>query len=369
MTRKIPLVDLKAQYATIKPEVDAAIARVVENTAFIGGAELSAFEAEFAAFCEAAACAGCNSGTDAIAMALGALGVGPGDEVVTVSMTFIATAEAVSMVGARPVFVDVCDDTLLMDVAKVEAAITERTKALLPVHLYGQLVEMGPLMGLAAARGLKVVEDCAQAHGARQNGRRAGTIGDAAAFSFYPGKNLGAYGDAGAVVTGDKALRDRIAQQRDHGRLTKYEHEFEGQSSRMDGLQAAVLRTKLPHLEDWSAARRAAAARYDALLAPLDGVRPIAIRPGNEPVYHLYVIRVPDRERSLAHLKEAGIGAGVHYPVPLHLQPAYAYLEYGRGAFPVTERAADTMLSLPIFPELTADDQKYVCDRLAESLD
>jgi dTDP-4-amino-4,6-dideoxygalactose transaminase len=258
-----------------------------------------------------------------------------------------------------------------MDPVKARAAVTPRTKAIVPVHLYGQMVDMGPLLALASEYELKVVEDCAQAHGARQNGRQAGTLGNAAAFSFYPGKNLGAYGDAGAVVSTDPGLCAWIRQQRDHGRMTKYEHEFEGQSSRLDGLQAAILRAKLPHLAAWTQARRRAAARYNGMLAGVAGARPVAVKPGNEPVYHLYVVRLADeatRNRCLAYLKERGIGAGVHYPVPLHRQPAYAYLGYAAGDLPVTEHAARTILSLPIYPEIEENDQRAVVQALAEVL-
>ena len=262
MTTIIPLVDLKAQYLDLKADIDAAMSRVIDGTCFILGPEAKAFESEFARFCDVDHCVGCGNGTDALFLALKGLGVGPGDEVVTVSFTFIATAEAITMTGATPVFVDVCQDTLLMDPSKMEKAITPKTKAIVPVHLYGQTADMGAILAIAKKHGLLVVEDAAQAHGARFKGRRAGSMGHAAAFSFYPGKNLGAYGDAGAVVTSNERLAGWLRMARDHGRTSKYEHEFEAQSSRLDGLQAAILRAKLPHLDRWNARRREIAAMY-----------------------------------------------------------------------------------------------------------
>jgi dTDP-4-amino-4,6-dideoxygalactose transaminase len=363
----IPLVDLKAQYLSIKDEIDSAIARVVENTSFILGPEVEAFEKEFADFCESEHCIGCASGTDAIALALQGLGVGPGDEVITVSFTFIATAEAVTMVGARPVFVDVRDDTLLMDVPKIEAAITPRTKAILPVHLYGQMADMDPLMEIADKHGLKVVEDAAQAHGARYKGRRAGTIGDAAAFSFYPGKNLGAYGDAGAVVTGDGELATWLRKARDHGRESKYEHDFESRSSRMDGLQAAVLMAKLKHLEEWNERRRKIAGYYSDLIRGMNNVYTVKVSSDCESVYHLYVLRVTEREVVLKKLHERGIRAGVHYPIPLHMQGAYRHLGVTEGHLSVSEKASSNILSLPLFPELSEDSAESVVGALEEA--
>lgn len=366
--RKIPLVDLKAQYATIKDEIDEAISRVVGNTAFIGGSEVDEFEKEFARFAEAKYAIGCNSGTDAIVLALKGLGIGVGDEVITVSMTFIATAEAVTATGARPVFVDVDPDTLLMDVSQIEDAITDQTKAILPVHLYGQMADMEAICRIAQEHGLKVVEDAAQAHGARQNERPVGSFGEAGAFSFYPGKNLGAYGDAGAIVTSNEKLANWIKQAGDHGRLTKYEHAFEAISSRLDGLQAAILRAKLPHLPDWTNQRREIAAEYDRLIDPLDGVSRIQTAAGNRHVYHLYPLFLSNRDQVLERMKERGLGVGVHYPIPLHLQPAYRYIEQGPGTFPVTEKAAETLLSLPLYPELTKQDAGYIVETLADCL-
>ena len=360
---RIPLADLTAQYLSMKGEIDGAIARVIASSSFILGTEVVAFEEEFSSFCEVEACVGCANGTDAIALALQGLGVGPGDEVITVPHTFIATAEAIGLVGATPVFVDVREDTLLMDVTKVPNAVTWRTRALVPVQLYGQTVDMDPLLDVARASGLRVVEDAAQAHGARYKGRRAGTLGDAATFSFYPGKNLGAYGDAGAVVTSDLGLASWLRKARDHGRSSKYEHDFASRSSRMDGIQAAILRAKLPHLEAWNRQRRLLAGRYVELLAG-SAVVPVAVAEGCQSVWHLFVVRVQDRERLRRKLSEAGFSTGVHYPLPLHLQPAYKHLGYHRGDFPVAERAAEEVLTLPLYPEL----DPFEVDGIVEAL-
>jgi dTDP-4-amino-4,6-dideoxygalactose transaminase len=361
---RIPLVDLKAQYRSIQGEIDAAIARVIDQTSFILGPEAKAFESEFAAFCEVAHCAGCANGTDAIALALKGLGVGPGDEVITVSFTFIATAEAVSMTGATPVFVDVCAETLLMDPSKIEAAITPKTKAILPVHLYGQTADMDAILAVARKHNLLVVEDAAQAHGARYKKRRAGSMGDAGTFSFYPGKNLGAYGDAGAIVTSSDKLAGWLRMARDHGRASKYEHDFESQSSRLDGLQAAVLRAKLPHLDQWNALRREIASRYDEAFAGIPELRLTAVHLACEPVRHLYVLRSRRRDEILPLLKEMGIEGGIHYPVPLHQQKAYARLAERTPPLPITEEAGKTVFSLPIYAEMNKVQIQFVIDAL-----
>jgi dTDP-4-amino-4,6-dideoxygalactose transaminase len=364
----VPFVDLKAQYLDIKGEVDAAIQRVIDRNAFIGGEDVRAFQEEFAAYCAEQAgraaegerpraklhCATCGNGTDAIYLTLRALGIGPGDEVITVAHTFIATTEAISMTGARPVFVDVLPDTMLMDPDALEAAVTPRTRAVVPVHLYGQPCDMDRIMAVARRHGLKVVEDAAQAHGAFWGGRRPGSLADAATFSFYPGKNLGAYGDAGAIVSPDEDLSRRIRMLANHGRKEKYTHDMEGVNSRLDGLQAAVLRVKLRHLDSWNAARRRHAAYYHEALGD-SGVVLTAVHPDAVPVWHLYVVRVPDREGFQARLKEKGIETGVHYPVPLHRQPAYRQMEIPEGAFPVTEKAAAEVVSLPMYAELTEE--------------
>lgn len=343
-TLNVPLVDLKAQYQSIRAEIDSTVARILASAWFVGGPELSSFENEFAAYCERDHCVGVNSGTDALGLALAALGVGPGDEVITVSHTFFATAEAILRLGAKPVFVDVVPETLLMNTDELAGAVTAKTRAIVPVHLYGQMVPMQPVRELADEHGLKVVEDAAQAAGARQATRPAGSFGDAAAFSFYPGKNLGAYGDGGAVVTSDPQVADAVRRQSDHGRVDKYRHTQVGDNSRLDALQAAVLRVKLPHLDTWNARRRQLAAMYDEALTTSH----LAIREENESTYHLYVARVRERDRALEALREAGIGAGVHYPVPVHKQPA---IDSG-AVLPVTERIAGEILSLPMYAEM-----------------
>lgn len=355
----IPLVDLQAQYRAIRPEIDAAIQHVIDATAFIGGADVRAFESEFAAFCEVPACVGVANGTDALYLTLRALGIGPGDEVITVAHTFIATAEAISLTGARPVFVDVRPDTLLMNPDLIEAAITPHTRALIPVHLYGQPCEMDQIMRLARRHNLKVIEDAAQAHGARWQGRRVGDWGDAACFSFYPGKNLGAYGDAGAVVSQDADLIQRVRMLANHGRLEKYTHQLAGVNSRLDNLQAAILRVKLRHLEAWNAARREHAAAYLAALRD-SGLGLPVVHPDAEPVWHLFVVQVADRAAWQARFKQAGIETGVHYPLPLHLQPAYEHLEVPAHSLPVSEDAAQRVLSLPLYAELSAAQRDQV---------
>lgn len=356
----IPLVDLQAQYLSIREEIDDAIARVVAGGRFVGGPVVEAFEREFAAFCGAAHAVGVANGTDALVLALRACGVGPGDEVIAPALTFTATAEAIVLAGARPVFVDV-DDTYTLDVAQAAARITPRTRALMPVHLYGQPADMDPLMALAERHGLYVVEDAAQAHGARYHGRRAGSLGHIACFSFYPGKNLGAYGDGGAVVTGNAEWAAKVRVLGDHGRTGYYEHRYVGCNSRLDALQAAVLRVKLRHLDDWNAARRRAAERYRARLASLHGVVLPHEAPGREHVYHLYVVRTPGRDALRERLTQAGIQSGLHYPVPLHLQPAYADLGYAPGTFPRSEAWTGEVISLPIYAELHEGQIESVC--------
>ncbi len=359
MSETIPLVDLKAQYQTIRHEVDAAMRHVIESTGFIMGPEVKAFEAAFAEFCTTRFCVGVASGTAALDLALRACGVKPGDEVITVAHTFIATAEAISSVGAKPVFVEIDPRTYTMDPVALEAAITQRTRAVIPVQIYGQPADMDAIMAVARRHGLKVVEDAAQSHGARWHGVRSGKLGDIACFSFYPGKNLGAYGDAGGVTTDDAALADTVRLLRNHGRRSKYLHDVAGFGERIDTLQAAVLAAKLPHLAGWSAARRRLAARYNELLADCELVLPF-VAAAAEPVWHLYVIRTPQRDALLEALNRQGIGAGVHYPVPLHLQPAYAHLGYRAGQMPVTEEVAATCLSLPLYPELSDAQQDAV---------
>lgn len=358
----IPLVDLKAQYATIKPEIDETIQRVLDRTSFILGEEVANFESSFARYVGAAGAVGVASGTAALSLALQACGIGADDEVITTAHTFFATAEAISQVGARPVFVDIDLDTYNLDPNEVEAAITPRTRAIMPVHLYGQPADMAALMDIAGRHHLRVIEDAAQAHGAEHRGQRCGSIGDLACFSFYPGKNLGAFGDAGMVTGNDEALLSRVRRLRDHGRSGKYEHQEVGWGERLDALQAAVLSTKLPYLEGWTEARRGHARRYGELLSGISNVSVPHERQDVRHVYHLYVIRTPRRDALLAHLKSNGVEPGIHYPIPLHRQPAYLRQGYGDIHLPLTEQAAAEVLSLPIYPELGIHDVDYIVE-------
>jgi dTDP-4-amino-4,6-dideoxygalactose transaminase len=351
----LPLLDLHAQHAAIQDELDAAIRGVLAHGRFIQGPEIEQFEEAFARYCDVRHCVGVANGTAAIEVVLRAAGIGAGDEVVTTPFTFIATVEPIILAGARPVFADVDPDTGLLDIEAATAAITARTAAIVPVHLYGQTVDLDAFRGLADQHGLLLLEDAAQAHGARWRGRRAGSVGDAATFSFYPGKNLGALGDAGAVTTNDDQLAQRLRKLRDHGRIDKYRHDEVGTNVRLDTLQAAVLATKLRHLDAWNSARRRHALAYDGAFAQVEGAEPIQVHPDAEAVFHQYVIRVAERDAVLTELTGQGIGAGVHYPVPLHRQPALAGTT--DGDFPAAEALADGVLSLPVFPELT-DEQR-----------
>jgi dTDP-4-amino-4,6-dideoxygalactose transaminase len=366
MTMKIPLVDLKAQYATVKDEIDAAIQRVVSSSSFILGDEVADFEQAFARYVGAKGAVGVASGTAALHLALLACGVGPGAEVITTAHTFIATAEAISHTGARPVFVDIDPQTYNIDPERVQAAITPRTRAILPVHLYGQPAEMKSLWDIAQQSNLWVIEDAAQAHGAKFNGQPCGSMSHLACFSFYPGKNLGAYGDAGAVVGNDESLLEKLRRLRDHGRITKYQHDELGFGERMDAMQAAILGAKLPYLDAWTEARRAHARLYKELLAPSHVVTPHESSDVRH-VYHLYVIRSARRDALLAHLNQQGIGAAIHYPIPLHRQPAYLKLGYGDESLPVTEKVADEVLSLPMYPELSDEQIVYVVEAVQEA--
>jgi len=365
---EIPFVDLRAQSRALHDEYEGALWPVIDRAAFSLGLELSEFEAAFAAYCETEHCVGVSSGTDAVKLALLAAGVGPGDEVIVPVNTFIATAEAVSHIGARPVFVDVLTDTALIDPQAVAGAAGDATKAIVPVHLFGQPADMEALQVVADERGLLVVEDACQAHGARYRGKRAGSLGSAAAFSFYPGKNLGALGDGGAVTTNVLELDERLRLFRNHGQADKHTHAVIGYCDRLHNLQAALLSVKLRHLDQWNTARRAAARRYGELLAEVEGVTSIVRGADVEPVYHLYVVQVDDRDRVRDELGEAGIQTGIHYPVPLHLQPAYAHLGHGRGDFPVAEALADRLLSLPMFPEIAPEQQERVVATLAKAV-
>jgi dTDP-4-amino-4,6-dideoxygalactose transaminase len=366
MSARIPLVDLSAQHAQVADEVAAGWADVLARTAFVGGPQVGEFETAYADYVGVAHCVGVGNGTDAIELALRGLGVGAGDECVLPANTFVATAEAVVRAGATPVLVDCRPDTALIDLDAVAAAVTPRTRAVLPVHLYGQPVDVAALRERLPAR-VAIVEDAAQSQGARIAGRPAGALGDAAATSFYPGKNLGAYGDAGAVVTDDEDLAARVRLLGLHGSPRKYEHTTIGFNSRLDTLQAVVLRAKLRHLERWNESRRAAAARYGELLADLTGVVTPVVADGAVPVWHLYVVQVDERDRVLAALQDAGIGAGVHYPYPVHLTGAFGDLGKA-GDFPVAEQLAGRILSLPLYPEITGEQQQRVVAALAEAV-
>ncbi len=349
----VPLIDLKIQHRSIAAEVEAAIKNVCDNTAFILSDEMKAFESEFADYCGARYGIGVANGTEALFLALKALKLGEGDEVILPTFTFIATAEAISHAGATPVFVDVDPETYCIDPSRVEEAITPKTKAILAVHLYGHPADMDAVAGIAYNHGLKVVEDCAQAHGTRYNGRQVGSIGDAAGFSFYPSKTLGAYGDAGMTLTSSDEMCDTLKLLRDNGRTTWNEHAIIGYNSRLDGIQAAILRVKLKHLEEWVAARRAHAAQYRDLLSEVPGVVLPTEKRGARHSYYVYVIRVDDRDEVVEALKEKGCGAAIHYPIPLHLQPAYAFLGGKPGDHPVAEQYAKQIISIPMYPELT----------------
>jgi dTDP-4-amino-4,6-dideoxygalactose transaminase len=358
----IPFLDLKTQFREIEHEVLPMVKEAMENAAFIGGPQVSGFETEFAAFCDSKYGVGVNSGTDALRFALMAAGVGPGDEVITVAHTFIATTEAISQVGAKPVFVDILPDTYNMNASKIQRVIGPKTKAVLPVHIYGQPADMDPILEIAKKKNLVVIEDACQAHGSLYKGKKTGSMGVVGCFSFYPGKNLGAYGEGGAVVTQSEEIANKIRMIRDHGQAKKYYHDLEGYNGRLDAIQAGVLRIKLKRLVSWNEARRRNAQYYNELLSPIKGVTVPKEADGCRHVYHLYVILVEDRDGLSKYLNEKGVGTGLHYPVPLHLQKAYAYKGYKEGDFPVTESVAKRLLSLPMFPELTKAQIEYVAD-------
>ena len=365
----VPFVDLQAQYRSIKAEVDAAVQRVLDTSAFILGREVESFERAFAEYVGAEFCVGVSNGTAAIQLALTACGVGGDDEVIVPANTFFATAEAVSTAGATPVFVDCDADSYNIDASKIEAAITPRTRAVIPVHLYGRPADLDAIFRVAERHNLIVVEDAAQAHGARYKGRRVGPLGLAGCFSFYPGKNLGAYGEGGAVVTNDADVARRVRLLRDHGSELKYRHEIVGYNSRLEGIQGAVLGVKLPRLDRWNDARRAHAARYRELLAPLEDAGHLTLPRESrdaESVYHLFVIQTDARDALQRFLSAAGVQTGIHYPVPIHMQPAYASLGHEEGDFPEAERQARRLLSLPMFAELTDRQIKYVADALGD---
>lgn len=356
----VPYLDLKAQYRTIKSEVDAAISRVLESSQFVLGSEVAGFEGGFAKYCGAAECVAVNSGTSALHLALLAAGIGPGDEVITVPFTFVASVAAILYTGARPVLVDIDPHSFNLNSAAIEAAITPQTKAVMPVHLYGQTADMDPILEISRRRGLVVIEDAAQAHGAKYKGRPAGTLGDIACFSFYPTKNLGAYGEGGAVTTNNPEYANKIRMLRDWGQDSKYHHVLRGFNYRMEGLQGAILRVKLRHLEQWTEARRAIAAKYNTQLADSAMTLPREM-PWARHVYHVYSMRTRDRDSFRESLQAEDIQTSVHYAIPVHLQPAYAELGYGKGSFPESEAAANEVVALPIYPELTESQVDLVC--------
>src|SRR5213595_187902 len=362
---QVPFVDLAAQFRTIEGEINEATSRVIQQTDFILGREVSLFEEEFAAFCEAKYAIGVDSGTSALELDLRAYDIGPGDEVITAANSFIASALAISHAGARPILVDVDPSTYTVDVSAIEKATTPRTKAVIPVHLYGHPADMDPIRELADKHGLVIIEDACQAHGTRYQGKRVGSLGHAAAFSFYPGKNLGAYGDGGIVVTNDRKVAKRLEMLRNYGQKEKYQHLFRGYNRRLDTMQAAILRVKLKYLEKWNAARRWNAKLYQKHLEGSGVVVP-GEAGGAESVWHLYVIRTERRDALKDHLVSKGINASIHYPVPIHLQPAYQDLGHKRGDFPVTEAYAEKILSLPMYAELTGRQIEFVAQTISE---
>lgn len=364
----IPILDLKSQYRSIRSEIKKAVDQVLNNAQFILGENVKKFEDEFAEFCNTKYAVGVGNGTDALYLALRSIGLSKEDEVILPVYTFIATAEAVTLNGAKPVFIDINPVTYNIDINKIEEAISKKTKAIIPVHLYGQPAEMDRIIEIAKKHNLYVIEDCAQAHGAKYKGKKVGGIGDIGCFSFFPGKNLGAYGDAGIITTNNKKLAKRVLMLRNHGRLEKYKHEIEGINSRLDEIQAAILRIKLKYLNKWNELRRKNAKIYNHLFKNIKGIVTPEILEVVESVYHLYVIRVKNRDDVQKQLREKGILAAVHYPFPLHLQPAYKYLGYKKGDFPEAEKVAKEILSLPMYPELTNNQIKFIVNSIKKAL-
>jgi len=364
----VPLVDLKAQYATIRDEIEAAIRGVVEEQQFVLTGKVEQLEESIASYIGTKYAVGVASGTDAILLSLKALGVGPGDEVITTAFSFFATADAIVNAGARPVFVDIDPKTFNLDPALIEPAITKRTKAIVPVHLFGQCADMDPILRLAQKHGLKIIEDTAQSIGAAYTGRPAGSMGDCGCISFFPAKNLGAYGDGGIVITSDPEIAEAVRALRVHGSQTRYHHERIGTNSRLDAIQAAVLLAKLPHLDEWNEKRRQNAAYYDRKLAGLDGIQTPYIAPQNVSVYHVYTIRVRARDKVAEHLDKAGIGCAIHYPVPLPLQKALDYLGYEQGDVPKCEQASKEVVSIPMYPELTQQQMDEVVNAISKAI-
>ncbi|MBT2680362.1 DegT/DnrJ/EryC1/StrS family aminotransferase [Bacillus sp. ISL-35] len=361
----IPFLDLKAQYKSIEIEVKNAVGKIFEDCAFVGGKEVETFEKNFADYCHASYCIGVGNGTDALWLTLKAMGIGHGDEVIVPANTFIASAEAITAVGARPVFVDHDTETYTINTEELPSRITGKTKAIIAVHLYGQPADMDPILEIAARHGLKVIEDAAQAHGAEYKGRRVGSIGDAACFSFYPGKNLGAYGDGGAVVTNNQELAGRVRLLSQHGSKVKYIHEIAGYNSRLDGIQAAILNVKMNYIEQWTEARRKNASLYREMLKDTKIILPVE-KEDVRHVYHLFVIRIKDREAVQKKLLDRGIQTGIHYPAPIHLTEAYRDLGISQGTYPLSEEYASSLLSLPMYAELTKDQIREICDALKE---
>lgn len=360
----VPLLDLRAQYASMKSEIDAAVAEVMDSAHFIGGPKVSELSQAVADYCGAGHAVPCGNGTDALFLILAAMGVGKGDEVITTPFTFFATAESIAHVGAKPVFVDIEPDTYNMDVSKVEAAVTENTRAIMPVHIFGQVVDVDPLNEIARRHGLRVIEDACQAIGATYRGRRAGSLAEAAAFSFFPSKNLGCAGDGGMLVTDDEELAAAARKLANHGTSKKYYHDAMGVNSRLDALQAAILLAKLPHLDEWNARRRDAAAVYDELLAD-SGLGLPVIRDRGESAHHLYIVRSPERGRLMDALREADIGTAMYYPRSLHLQEVFSSLGYSEGDLPASEAAEKETFAIPLFPEITREQQERVVSVLA----
>lgn len=361
----IPLIDLKAQYLSIKDEIDAAIAEVLESCQFVLGDKVEAFETDFARYCQTSYALGLNSGTSALHVALLAAGIKPGDEVITVSYTFVASVASILYTGARPVLIDIDPLSCNMDPRQLEAAITPRTKAIMPVHLYGTSADMDPILEIARRHNLIVIEDAAQAHGAEYKGQRAGSMGDLACFSFYPGKNLGAYGEGGAVVTNNPQYVEIIKRLRDQGQSKKYLHDVVGYNYRMEGIQGAVLGVKLRHLDDWNAARRQTVAKYRALLADT-GLRLLEEMSDSRSVYHIFPIFTPQRDGLVSHLKSHGIATGIHYPIPVHLQSGFRDLGYREGDLPHTEQACKEVLSLPLYAELSSESVSHISDAVSK---
>ena len=362
--QKVPFLDLNAHHSPNREKFSKAINEVIDAGAFAGGPFVEKFEKEFATYCEVKHAIAVGNGTDALWVSLIALGIKAGDEVITVPDTFIATAEAITYCGATPVFVDIDEQSYNMDPNLLEAAITSKTKAIIPVHLFGQMADMDPILKIANSHGIPVIEDSSQGHGARNKGRRAGSLGITGCFSFYPGKNLGAFGEGGAITTNDDELADKIRMFRDHGQEKKYHHKIVGFNCRLDGIQGAILSIKLSSLDKNNKLRRERAAQYDEALSSIDGIITPHCDKDSEHVYHIYAVRVADRDKVLQLMGEAGIGCGIHYPVPVHLQKAYRDLPYGKGSFPISERCANEFLSLPMFPELTGDQVGIVAENL-----